>query len=392
MKTVFRQIIAMLLLTCSAVMGQTEPSSEQLAQWLKRFPDADANRDGILSLDEAIDFRNKMRGQGKSQRGTPKTFSVDPGWDADRFPDHAVCYQTPEEMKAIYGKVTSFPKPTDGGIRVVGTGHSFMAPGYGALPKICEAAGFKQPLLTHVSGGIKGSARYKWEEENGIFQFDRKPTPKLLTSIANADWDAMMWGPYYNDRPEYYSCWIDFCLKYHPEMKFYLSDSWPQLGQLPEMPKSEDELSEEIFLKLGEEKNAGYSLLVAELNKKYPNKIYILPTSDAMVLAVQRFYEGELPGVEGINRWLGKKERSLWRDQLGHLGTGFERLEGYVFYATLYGKSPEHIEDEPRFQRGDYPSPELDRVFRQIAWKAVTNHPLSGVVDKDGDGLRDVSE
>ena len=67
-----------------------------------------------------------------------------------------------------------------------------------------------------------------------------------------------------------------------------------------------------------------------------------------------------------------------------------DQLEGYVFYATLYRRSPELIEGEVRFGGpGDYPSRELDRVFRTIAWQAVVNHPLSGVVDHDKNGIGD---
>ena len=67
---------------------------------------------------------------------------------------------------------------------------------------------------------MTGSTRYKWEQENGIFDFDGKPMPKLLASIANAEWDVMTWGPYFKYRPEFYACWVDFCLQYHPDMKF----------------------------------------------------------------------------------------------------------------------------------------------------------------------------
>ena len=82
--------------------------------------------------------------------------------------------------------------------------------------------------------------------------------------------------------------------------------------------------------------------------------------------------------------------RSLWRDELGHLGPGFERLEGYVFYATLYGQSPEKIRDTISFGGNDsFPSPALDQMFRKIAWQAVAEHPYSGVSDKDGDGAND---
>lgn len=36
---------------------------DQLQQWLKQFPEADANKDGILSQSEALDYLQKMRGK-----------------------------------------------------------------------------------------------------------------------------------------------------------------------------------------------------------------------------------------------------------------------------------------------------------------------------------------
>jgi hypothetical protein len=388
--------------TCEA---QRNPSAKQLGNWLKRFPAADGNQDGKLSIEEANAFLEKMQlgrsdkldAAGKSQ-GAPREFEVDSGWDLDRFPEHAVCYQTPDEIKAIFEKsvsgkqaaVVSYDKPEDGALRIVGTGHSFMAPGYRTFPIICQAAGFTQPLYTHTGGGITGSTRYKWEQENGIFQFDGRPTPKLLSSIANAKWEAMMWGPYFNDRPVYYSCWIDFCLKYNPDMKFYLSDAWPQLYQLGKNPQSEAFFTAEVFDRMGAEKRAIYAKIVETLRLEYPDKVFVMPTSDAMVLAGKHFLRGELPGIDGIHREIGKKERSLWRDQLGHLGPGFECLEGYVFYATIYGRSPELIEgDIPFGGDANFPSRQLDRTFRKIAWQAVIGNPLSGVTDRDGNGIRD---
>ena len=390
-------VLASVLVFCGLVTG-ADPSAKQLANWLKRFPAADTNKDGKLSVQEANNFRRKMQ-EASARRSVKNSFRVDPGWDAERFPEHAAAYRTPAEIAAIYEKtlrgnqsaVTSYRKPEDGSLRIVGTGHSFMMPGYQTFPLIARAAGLDPPpLFTHTGGGMTGSSRYKWEQENGIFQFDGKPVPKLLASIANAEWDAMMWGPYFQDRPEYYSCWIDFCLKYNPKMKFYLSDAWPQLDQLDEIPTTEAELTSELFVRLGKEKHATYEALISSLNEKYPGKVFVLPTSDAMVLAVQAYHRGELPGVEGVHKYVGKKERSLWRDRLGHLGLGFRNLEGYVFYATMYGRSPELIDGDVPFKtQSDYPSRELDRVFRKIAWQAVIGNPLSGHVDKNRDGISD---
>lgn len=384
-----------------ALDGANAQSAGQLENWLKRFPKADLNGDGKLTIEEAKAYRKQVqrqRGSNNRRTGAPREFKVDPGWQKDRFPEHAVSYLSPDEIKVVYAKqvgeqkaVVSFDKPADGALRIVGTGHSFMAPGYRTFPLIAKAAGMEQPLYTHTSGGMTGSTRYKWEQENGIFQFDGKPRPKLLASIANAKWEAMMWGPYFNDRPEYYSCWVDFCLKYHPDMKFFLSDAWPQLYQLDgQIPESEDFFTEELFERLGKERTAGYNELVNTLREKYGKRVFIMPTSGAMVLAAKHKIRGELPGVEGIHKVVGKKERSLWKDHLGHLGPGFDRLEGYVFYATIYGRSPELIK-EPIAYRGTrgFPSAELDKVFRRIAWEAVRNHPLSGVRDVNGDGLGD---
>ena len=375
--------------------GQEALSAQQLQKLLQKFPAADADSDGTLSSDEAIAYRNKLsarRAKGKTNwqsngrrnaQGIKREFEVNPGWELKRFPDYAVCYKTPAEIKAIFetatsGKqpaVISYSKPTDGAVRVVGIGHSFMMPGYKALPAICQGAGMKQPLYTHVGGGMTGSARYKWEQENGIFQFDGKPFPKLLSSIANAQWDAMMFGPYYNDRPVYYSCWIDFCLQYNPHMKFYLSDAWPQLEQLENIPESEAFFTVEILDRMGKEKRATYAKTLDPLLKAYPGKVFVLPTSDAMVLAAKHFVRGELPGIEGLHRVIGKKERSLWKDQLGHLGPGLERLEGYVFYATLYGQSPERIENAIDF--GGTP---ISRAQHSIACSARSRgRPLRSI-------------
>lgn len=400
-----RGILPLLLGMTLGVTAATVPTPRQLEAWLKRFPKADLNGDGRLTLDEAETYRKRMVSGERSNRevaeksgGAPREFSVDPGWDESRFPDHAVSKLSPEAIRDLYARqlggkgnaVVSFPKPDNGAMRIVGTGHSFMQPGYKTLPLITRAAGFEQPLLTHTGGGITGSARYKWEQENGIFQFDRKPVPKLLSSISNAEWDAMMWGPYFNDRPQYYSCWIDFCQKFHPDMKFFLPDAWPQLSQLDFKPKKESELTVEILEKMGREKREGFGQLIEELRGRYGCRIYIMPTSDALVLAAKRFIEGRLPGIQGLHRAVGGKERSLWRDELGHLGPGLERLEGYVFYATLYGRSPVQIQEPIAYQdKSSFPGPELDRIFRELAWEAVIHHPLSGVTDRDADGKAD---
>lgn len=405
-------LAAIFLMPEHAPAQQAKPSAEQLAHWLKKFPEADANGDGILTLDEATVYRKAAKSISPVK---PQAFRSAPemqfhhGWNNSEFPDYAVCYKSPEEIMAIYRAAPqarsapvppdapmSFPKPIDGGLRIVGVGHSFMAPAYKTLPLICKAAGFEQLMCLHTGGGVTGSARYKWEQENGIFEFNHQPQPKLLAAIANADWEAMLWGGYYCDRPEFYTCWINFCTRYHPDMKFYLADAWPQLGQIEilfgktELPKSEDFFTEKVLDRMGQAIRDGETELIRAIQNQSSQNVFILPTSDALTEIAKLYCRGELPGVEGIHRLIGGKERSIWRDQTGHLGTGFDRLEGYVFFATLYGRSPEQIKQSISFD-GDpnYPSEDLDRIFRKVAWQAVINNPLSGIKDANRNGIGD---
>ncbi len=405
--------IVWLLLGSGSLFAQaTTPSTEQLARWLKRFPEADANGDGRLTAEEADAYRKAaqaMRGKsGTSGFRSARELRFDPGWDAEEFPAHSVSRKPRTEIMRIYKRgpvaraapadpgAISFPKPTDGGMRIVGVGHSFMAPAYKTLPLICEAAGIEQPLCLHTGGGVTGSARYKWEQENGIFQFDRKPLPKLLAAIANANWEAMLWGGYYNDRPEFYTCWIEFCTRHHPDMKFYLSDTWPQLYQIEELfgmtanPKSESFFTHEVLDRLAKDKRDQFASIVVAARKKTTDNVFIVPTADAMTQAAKLCVDGKLPGVESVHSVVGGKPRAIWRDQTGHLGPGFDRLEGYVFYATLYGQSPEHIKTPINFSDDvGYPGDDLDKIFRRIAWEAVVNHPLSGVKDNNRNGVAD---
>lgn len=342
--------------------------------------------------------------QAAAARAIPK---FDPGWEKDEFPSHAVSLKTPEEIMAIYKRgepgrtyaeaadAMSFPEQAEGILRIVGTGHSFTAPGYRTLPAITRAAGFEQPLCLHNGGGRTGSVSYKWEQENGIFEFDGKPLPKLLAAISNAEWEAMIWGPYTADRPKFYTSWIDFCEQYNPGMKYFVIDGWPTLHQarmvfnLNGNPESDSFFTDEVLDQMNVAADTSFADLVSTI-RETSEDIYILPTRAAMTEAAKRFNRGELPGVEGLFTVVGGKEHSIWRDQRGHLGPGFDRLEGYVFYATLYGKSPELISEPIQFvQNPGFLNADMDKVFREIAWKAVVEHPLSGVSDKNRNGIGD---
>lgn len=80
------------------------PNEEQLAKWLKQYPKADANGDGKLTVEEAQAYRKKVQVGGgakakRTQRGAKLTFEVDPGWEAERFPEDVLAEHRHLELK-----------------------------------------------------------------------------------------------------------------------------------------------------------------------------------------------------------------------------------------------------------------------------------------------------
>ncbi|HIN53330.1 MAG TPA: hypothetical protein EYM79_03380, partial [Planctomycetes bacterium] len=275
----------------------------------------------------------------------------------------AMYLKTPEQIRTIFLQQSknnqtaplSFPKSS--GLRIVATGHSWMRPGFRALPTISQMAGLKQQLRINSRGGERGAVRMMWELENGILSSHGKPQPVCMAAITTGQWDAMMWGSYTNDRPEYYLAWIDYCVKYNPKMEFYVFNAWPQYAD--GFAKQDRKPQIENYRARAHKIDTDITKRIAILDKHYPDKVHVLPTCEAMMGALELYFKGTLPGIKGLNRKIDGATPAIWSDG-GHLGVGMDWLEGYVFYATLYKKSPELIPTKPPFNNDA-----LDRVLRK---------------------------
>jgi hypothetical protein len=281
-------------------------------------------------------------------------------------------------------KALSYPKGH--GLRIVSTGHSWVAPAMKTLSPIALAAGFDgHHLLSHLNGGGKGSVRSIWAAEKGLDYPGRaKDEPKrtiLLPAIETGQWDVMTWGAFTWDKPEDYTNWIDVCLKANPGMVFYVQDGWPRAQEGMTVPGTYDiKKFLEAQLRINEKIKHG----VDALNAKYPGKIHVIPMGDGICELLRLLLDKQLPYVQKVD---SQKQAvpGIYKDG-GHLDekSGLDWFEGYVYYATLYKRSPELIKGKFKV-----PDDELDKVFRKVAWQVVTHHPLSGVTDRKGSGIGD---
>ena len=94
---------------------------------------------------------------------------------------------------------------------------------------------------------------------------------------------------------------------------------------------------------------------------------------DAVLRLRERVVAGDAPGIT--------RQSELFTDPIGHAKAPVMALATYCNFACLYGRSPVGLDDGDR--ELDRTHPKLRSVLQEIAWDAVTSHPLSGVT-KDG--------
>jgi hypothetical protein len=113
---------------------------------------------------------------------------------------------------------------------------------------------------------------------------------------------------------------------------------------------------------------------IRELNKKYGKTVlYIAPAPQAVIALREKIIAGEAPGL--------KQQEDLFTDALGHGKPPLMAIVGYVNYATIYRRSPVGLPVPEILKQAKlgHDEEKLNRLLQQLAWDAVTQHPLSGV-------------
>lgn len=113
---------------------------------------------------------------------------------------------------------------------------------------------------------------------------------------------------------------------------------------------------------------------IRDLNKKLGKTVlYIVPAPQAVLALREKIVAGQAPGL--------KMQSDLFTDATGHGTPPLKALVGYVNYAVIYRRSPVGLpvpEILKQAKLGDQEA-KLNTLLQELAWDAVTQHPLSGV-------------
>jgi hypothetical protein len=114
--------------------------------------------------------------------------------------------------------------------------------------------------------------------------------------------------------------------------------------------------------------------LVRDLNKKHGKTVlYVVPAPQAVIALREKIIDGKAPGL--------KDQEALFTDALGHGTAPLQVLVSYCNFAVVYRRSPVGLPVPGALKGAKLGDNEekLNRLLQELAWEAVTQHPLSGV-------------
>jgi hypothetical protein len=187
---------------------------------------------------------------------------------------------------------------------------------------------------------------------------------------------------------------VELGLSKNPKMRFFLQNNWAGFNQdgnlagkqMGRGAKPWDQTTVEDLKTLNTTCEKSFNDQVKKINEKYKadEKIgrdvaFIMPTSEANTELRVLIIEKKFPGLD--------KQTDLFADNIGHPKPVLWVFNSYIHFACIYGKSPVGLPMPARLKQANNPKfdEDFNKRLQELAWKAVIEHPLSGVkapVDK----------
>jgi hypothetical protein len=255
------------------------------------------------------------------------------------------------------------------GLKVLTAGHSFhvwMPPLVAEMAKAAGIQGHEQLAISSIGGS---KVIQHWD----LPAAKNKARPVLESGKA----DLFTMSPTFLPDAGIEN-FVKLGLEHNPKIRFTLQQNWvpyedPAIWLSLERPKQVDRDGKTVA-QLRAMHEPYFQMIeghVKELNARIPSaRIAIVPSGEAVLALRAKVIAGEAPGV--------RTQSELFTDVLGHPGPQIRVLSAYCHFAVIYRRTPVGL--PVNSQLAKLPEAEkLNQVLQEIAWKAVTEHPLSGV-------------
>ncbi len=260
--------------------------------------------------------------------------------------------------------------PIEKGQRVFSAGHSFHVFVPGILADMAQKAGIKDHVQVGLSS-IGGSRTIQhWDVPEG--------TNKAKEALAAGKTDVLT---------SHLVCpttgienFARLALEHNPEIRITIEEFWLPFDiydttfKLRPAKVDHNALSAAELRDLHAPYFKGMDEHIAELNKKFGKQVlFAVPAGQAIIALREKIILGEAPGL--------KSQKDLFTDAIGHATPPLQVLVAYCHFAVIYRRTPVGLALPPILEKANNPNwdAKLNRLLQELAWTAVTEHPLSGV-------------
>jgi hypothetical protein len=261
------------------------------------------------------------------------------------------------------------PQEPPKGLRVLTAGHSFHVWMPGILIDIAAKAqitGHEQVALSSI-GGSQIIQHWNVPDDKN------KVKPALIESKA----DVLTLSPIYLPDAGIES-FVKLGLEHNPNLRITVQEFWLPFDEVALWGSKGKpvvvERDAKTMVQLREEHAPYFKSMdehVRALNTKYgKTAIFVVPSGQAVLALREKIIKGEVPGIT--------KQSELFTDPIGHPRDQIKVLAAYCHYAVIYGRSPVGL-PVPGALAKLTDAEKLNRLLQELAWDAVTQHPLSGV-------------
>lgn len=267
----------------------------------------------------------------------------------------------------------STPENDGKGLRVFTCGHSFHVWVVPLLAEMAKNAGITDHVIAGVSS-IGGSTVLRhWDLP------DDKYKAKKVLSAGQADVLTLspIWLP-----DEGIEKFAALAVAHNPNVRITVQEYWlPNDEYVPAYPlqtkKKVDHNATVLpaLQKAQDQYDHDMDEHVRGLNKKLGKDVIVtVPVGQAVVALREKIVAGQAPGIAS--------QAELFRDSWGHPTQPIQALAAYCHFAVIYHRSPVGLPKPAILAKNPAWDDKLNRLLQELAWEAVTSHPMSGVTAK----------